>query len=209
MCNNDSKRKSVTGGPNQLLEIEHAGASSDFQDTGNQMNVLREIRVKNTKRIIIGHLDIKSLRNKFEMLEEIIKDKIDIFLIFETKHGSSFLAGQFMIKGYSTPFRLDTNQNGRGLLLSVLEGIPCKILYEYTSEKPIENIFIEINLRSRKCFLSCREIYFCSSKYDNVIVLGDLNIEISNTFLEQFCASYNFKALKNLHASNMLIIHLP
>ena len=188
MFNNDCKRKSVTGGPNHLLEKEHASASSDFQDTGNQMNVLLEIRVKNTKRIIIGHLNIKSLRNKFGMLQEITKDKIDIFIIFETKYDSSYLAGQFMIKGCSTPFRLDTNQNGRSLLLSVREDIPCKILYECTSEKPIENVFVEITLRSRKCFLPCREIYFYSSKYDNFVVLGDLNIDISNTFLEQFCA---------------------
>ena len=109
-----------------------------------------------------------------------------------------------MIKGYSAPFRLDTNQNGGSLLLSVREDIPCKILYEYTSEKPLENISVEINLRSRKCFLSCRGIYFYSLKYDNFIVLGDLNIGISNTFLEQFCASYYSKPLKNLHASNML-----
>ena len=77
------------------------------------MNVLREIRVTNTKRIIIGHLDIKSLRNKFETLEEIIKDKIDIFLIFETKHGSSFLAGQFMIKDYFMIMIRNKSKRGR------------------------------------------------------------------------------------------------
>ena len=40
------------------------------------------------------------------MLEELIKDKTDIFLISETKLDSSFPSGQFLIKGYSTPFRL-------------------------------------------------------------------------------------------------------
>ena len=57
------------------------------------------------------------------MLEEIIKDKVDIFLISETKLDSSFPSGQFIIKGYSTPFRLDRNQNGGGLLLYVSEDI--------------------------------------------------------------------------------------
>ena len=30
-----------------------------------------------------------------------------------------------------------------------------------------------------------------SSKYDNFIVLGDLSSEISNSFLEKLCGSYN------------------
>ena len=83
---------------------------------------------------------------------------------------------------------------------------------EYTPEKPIENISVEVNLRSRKWLLSCshnpktnliadhlhcigRRIDFYSSNYDNFVVLGDLNTEISNSFLEQFCASYNLKSL--------------
>ena len=40
-----------------------------------------------------------------------------------------------------------------------------------------------------------RGIDFYSSKYDTFIVLGDLNTEVTNSFLEQFCASYNLKSL--------------
>ena len=80
---------------------------------------------------------------------------------------------------------------------------------ENTPENPIENLFGKINLRSRKSLLSCsytpktnliahylhcigRGTDFYSSKYDNFVVLGDLNTEI---FVEQFCASYNLKSL--------------
>ena len=65
--------------------------------------------------------------------------------------------GQFIIKGYGAPFRLDRNQNGGSLLLYVREGIPCKIFNEYTSEteNPNENVFAEIYLRSKKWLLSC------------------------------------------------------
>ena len=90
--------------------------------------------------------------------------------------------------------------------------IPCKILKEYTPEKPTDNFFVEINLGSSKWLLSCsynpktnliadylhcidRGIDFYSSKYDNFIALGDLNTEVSNSFMEQFCASYNLKSL--------------
>ena len=40
-----------------------------------------------------------------------------------------------------------------------------------------------------------RRIDFYSSKYDDFIILSDLNTELSNSFLEQFCESYNFKSL--------------
>ena len=48
-----------------------------------------------------------------------------------------------------------------------------------------------------------------SSKHDNFVVLGDWNREVSNSFMEQFCASYNLiTPLKNLHTSKVLVIHL-
>ena len=84
------------------------------------MNTLHEKRIKNANRLIIGHLNVNSLRNKFEMLEELIKDKIEIFLISETKLDSSFPSGQFIIKGYSTPFRLD-RKSKRGRFIKVLQ----------------------------------------------------------------------------------------
>ena len=167
------------------------------------MNTLHDIGIKNASQLIIGHLNINSFRNKFEMLEEIIKDKIDIFSISETKLDSSFTSGQFVIKGCSTPFRLDRNQNGGGLLLYVREGNPCKILNEYIPEKSIEYFFVESNFRSGKWLLSCsynpntnsigdclhcfgRRMDFYSSKYDNFIVLGDLSTEDFNSFLNNF-----------------------
>ena len=174
------------------------------------MNVLYQIKLKNANRLISLH--INSLRNKFEMLEEIIKDKISIFLIFETKLDRSFQAREYIIKIYSTTSRLDRNQSGIDLLLYLCEDMPCQILNEYTSEKPIENIFVEINLKSRKWLLLCslnpntnltayhlhfigKEIDSYSSKNYNFIVLSDLSTEISKIYLEQLCASYDLKSL--------------
>ena len=137
--NNDCKRKSDTAGPKHLLEIKHASSSADFQDTGNQMNTLHETRIKNANQLIIGNLNVNSLRNKFEILEELIKDKTDIFSVSETKLDCSFSSRQFVIKGNSTPFRLDRNQHEGVLLLYVRKDIPCKIWKEYTPKNPLEN----------------------------------------------------------------------
>ena len=49
------------------------------------MNTLHEIRIKTANRLINGHLNVNARRNKFEILEELIKDEINIFLISKTK----------------------------------------------------------------------------------------------------------------------------
>ena len=59
-----------------------------------------------------------SLQNKFESLQHIINKNIDVFLISETKTDSSFPSVQFHL-GYETPYRLDRNTNGGGILLYI------------------------------------------------------------------------------------------
>ena len=57
---------------NVIMIVKGSWIQADFWDIGNQMNVLLKIRIKNANRLIIGHFNI-NLRNKFEMLEEMIK----------------------------------------------------------------------------------------------------------------------------------------
>ena len=61
----------------------------------------------------------------------------------------SFHTTQFLIKGFSTPYRFDRNSKDGELLLYIREDIPSKIL-GYFSNCYIENLLIEINLRKRK-----------------------------------------------------------
>ena len=58
--------------------------------------VLKNLRLKNKNKIIIGHININSLRNKFESLTEMFPDKVDLLMIFETKLNSSFPNAQFL-----------------------------------------------------------------------------------------------------------------
>ena len=124
------------------------------------------------------------------MPREIAQDKLDILLISETKVDLSFHSSQFAIDGFSSPFRLDRNSSGGGIILFVREKILSKILSEYEPNSSVENTFIEINLESKKWLLSCSfnpnltllnnhiqnisgGLDFYSSKYDNFIVLGN------------------------------------
>ena len=97
-------------------------------------------------------------------------------------------------------------------MLFVRDEIPSKLSSEYKANSSVENIFIEINLRSKKGLLSCsynpdlallnnhiknisRGLDFYSSKYDNFIVLRDFNVETLNTTISVFCATYKLKNL--------------
>ena len=59
-------------------------------------DALNEIRKENLNRIIIAHL-------KFEMLKEVIGNKIDILLIFERKLDDAFPLRQFILERFPPP----------------------------------------------------------------------------------------------------------
>ena len=54
------------------------------------------------------HLNISSMRNRFEIIPEIIKD-FDVFLISDSKLDSTFPNAQVMITGFKI-FRYDQNR---------------------------------------------------------------------------------------------------
>ena len=184
----------------------------DHQPIDETKDSLNKVRNENPQRLIIGHININSLRNKFLMLEELVKNKVDILLISETKLDDSFPMNQFRMEGYSTPFRRDRNNYGGGIILLIREDIPAKILNEHLTECDIEHFFVEVNLRSKKWLISCsynpnvnsiqkhlsqisRGIDFYSTKYENFIFLGDFNAEITNSYVENFCGAYGLKSL--------------
>ena len=68
---------------------------------------LKALRLNNANKLVIDYLNINYLRNKFEFLNSLIKDNIDILMISETKLDQSFPTNQFMINVFSAPFRLD------------------------------------------------------------------------------------------------------
>ena len=68
-------------------------------------------------------------------------------MISETKIDESFPTSQFLI-GFSSPYRLDRNSNGGGILVYFKNNIIAKSLK--TIKLSTEAIFIEIDLRSKK-----------------------------------------------------------
>ena len=84
------------------------------------LTILGNLRLKNVKRIIFAHININANRNKFHLLTTEINDKIDILMISETNLYSSFPKGDFVIPGYTEPYRFDKNRHGARILLYIL-----------------------------------------------------------------------------------------
>ena len=58
------------------------------------------LRNQNPFRVIIGHININSFRNKFEQLVIFINNNLDILMISETKIDDTFPDSQFLIKDF-------------------------------------------------------------------------------------------------------------
>ena len=81
---------------------------------------IRYVRKRNLKCIIFGHLNINSMRNKFDLLVDQIKGNVDITIISKAKFDESFPNGQFKIPGYILPCRLDRNQLSQSVVVVAL-----------------------------------------------------------------------------------------
>ena len=159
----------------------------------------------------MGHLNINSIRYKFEWLKSIADSNIDLLLISETKLNDSFPNCQFLMTGFHPPYRKDRTDKGGGLMFFIREDIPCREIM-VTLEENIEAIFLEINLRKRKwlligsynpekskisSFLDCIEnkLDTLCLQYENIVLIGDLNSEMREERMNRFCNTYYFKCL--------------
>ena len=89
---------------------------------------LKALHLKSVNKMIIAYLNKNSLRNKFEILIFLIKDNTDVLMISETKLDQGFPTNQFMINGFSAPFRLDRNDKGSGINLYMRDDIPSRLV---------------------------------------------------------------------------------
>ena len=190
-----------------MFIIFHRISFTDFPPN----EIIRSLKFAHPNKIILGHLNINSIRNKFELLQDIIGQNIDILLISETKLNDTFPEGQFYINGYHPPFRADRTDRGGGLCLFIKEHVPCRLL-QVNLPTNVEAIVVEINLKKRKWLLIssyCPHKNLANNqlnsigmmlnelctKYENIIIMGDLNSEINEISMQNFCEIYNLKSL--------------
>ena len=92
---------------NQIAGSDYAlsglsGSATQNIETRNKYSVDAELFLKNFRanylnNTIIGHLNINSLSNQFEILSSLIADTFDIFMLSETNLDDAFTSAQFSI----------------------------------------------------------------------------------------------------------------
>ena len=66
---------------------------------------LKILRLKFPQNLIIAQININPIQNKLETLVSLVTSDIDILMISEAKIDESFPLSQFMIDGFSVPYR--------------------------------------------------------------------------------------------------------
>ena len=89
--------------------------------------------------MIIGNLNINSIRNKFEQLKETVLKYVDILVVTETKLDETFLGSLFL--------------NGGGAVIFMRGTISSKILEKHIFPNAVGSIIAERTFRKCKWLL--------------------------------------------------------
>ena len=164
-------------------------------------------------------MNINSIRNKFDTLQDLVRERLDIIIVIETKLDETFPSQQFKLNGFKGPYRKDRNCFGGGIMAFVNENIPSYVLNKFISTDNFEGMFLELNLRKQKFLLFCgyrsdHEIYGLNksdflhelslgldrySNYDNMLIAGDFNMEEKDGAMQDFLYQFNAKCLVKVH----------
>ena len=152
MCGNSDDSPIIKNLDNNDMNTSSEKYSTDIAP-GNSLFEIEVLRLRNPNKIIIENLNINSLPNKFDQLKDTVLNYIDVLVLTETKIDDSFPTAQFLVRGFSKPYRLDRNSNGGGVMIYVREDISCKKLEKHNFPHDVEGIFVELNFRKCKWLL--------------------------------------------------------
>ena len=153
----------------------------------------------------INYLNINNFKNKVINFRLICHQApIDIICVGETKLDSSYPDSQFHIDGYQfPPFRRDRNKYRGGKIVYIREWFIAKRLANLEGNTS-ETICIEVTISKKKwCIIfvyrpphsNNKKVFFselttslnqATNKYDNIIVMGDLNVDTYLIYLILF-----------------------
>ena len=134
-------------------------AISDFAaaavSISSYMEILKSFRLKHLKKLIIWHLNINSMRQKYAEISELCLGNIaDILFLSETKLDASFPIAQFNISGYKC-HRADRNSNGGGIMVYIRSDIAYRRWngIEIIVAKPVESLTIKVMTLTKNVYL--------------------------------------------------------
>ena len=106
-------------------------------------------------KIVVGQININSIRNKFDPLMAAVVGNTDILLITETKIDSTFSVNQFYLNDFNVPHSNDRNTNGGDILGYVRVDIRSFIIECENLPNSFEGLIIELSFNLKKWLLIC------------------------------------------------------
>ena len=171
--------------------------SGDQTDTPSCDNwkELRILRSKCPKSLILGFININSLRNKYLCLKDIFDSYlVDYFSVLETKIDDSFPDAQFRPHDYSI-VREDLSETSGGIMTFIRSDIPYNRKYEIEiNNAAFHSLCVQITIKKEKWMIvtiyrppsADFQLFITSlntltermiSITDMVIIMGDTNID--------------------------------
>ena len=189
------------------------------------MILIKNIMAFRSKRLsnpLISYYNINSLRNKFFEIKDLASNVLpDILILAETKIDKHFKDSEFTLDGYYRPQRKDFSSNSGGLIQ--FQYVRNGIIYSPKPEFELNNfesISTELTFNKQKWLLlsfyrternqSKKEnianffqqlnesVEKISLKYENFILMGDINIDVKDPKAVGFVKLNDFMDLYNL-----------
>ena len=181
-------------------KLETQSKHINRKDSNFDLHDLVKRRKEFENNPIVGYLNINHLSSKIDYLREIYsKSPINILCRDEKKLDSSYPDAQFEIPGYQyPPYHKDRNKNGRFKIVFIREGLINKRLKAFEGDIS-ESICLEVTIFKKVWFITYvyrppydnnnKDIFFtelsntlslATSKCENIVIIGDLNIDTSN-----------------------------
>ena len=171
--------------------------SSNLSNTSvNSLPEFIKSRNNDDRQILIMHLNINGIQNKFEGGKQLMKD-IKVFFLTETKVDATYPTAQFKMSGYDI-YRNDRTKGGGAILAFVSSRTPSKKLARHRKFSTVEPLIVEAKFGKYDVVVvgikrpqkSIVELYyvrleeelndictFASLQNQFIIVLGDLNLD--------------------------------
>ena len=149
------------------------------------------------------------------MLTNSVSECIDILWFLVLSLTTHFHMLLYHLKDFSNSYRLDRNSHGGGILVYVRDNTPSNLVKLGQKLENFEGFFIELELSKKNKWLLSYSLAIAkgnteqhlsniskgldelNSKYDNILIIGDLNTEMSEPSLNEFCQTYNLESIVN------------
>ena len=179
----DGERPHNNNSAQSMAQCSTEGGLEEHNSDNVHLESLRN-HLKND--VLVCHININSIQNKLEELENII-NKINAHITFvsETKIDKSYPDRQFSIPGFRM-YRNDRKKGGGGVMVYISSKLTCKRLALEKSYKTIEPIAIDIRIDNRNMVIL--GIY-----RPPTVLSGDYQTQLENE-LSDICNWANLKS---------------